>query len=153
MKIGIITDTHDKEELVDKAIAVFVKEDCKHVFHCGDFESPDIFNQFNNKNFKFYYVTGPVTAEYNHDKSISPKLSLSEEIQGLKIGAQHTIEYTRKRRAINEEISREYDYFFYGHFHFLNLKLPNKSNKTVFLNSGGFDKRFPFTFCILDTDK
>ena len=40
MKIGIISDTHDRIRIIGQAIAFFNKENTELVLHAGDFISP-----------------------------------------------------------------------------------------------------------------
>lgn len=40
MKIGLFGDTHDNLPLLDKALALFKREDCQILFHTGDFVAP-----------------------------------------------------------------------------------------------------------------
>jgi len=42
-----------------------------------------------------------------------------------------------------------YDYFFYGHLHYLNFKLPSSHNKTIAINPGGLYEERYSTVCIL----
>ena len=40
MKIGIITDTHDRQEILMKAIKIFAEQEVVYVLHAGDITSP-----------------------------------------------------------------------------------------------------------------
>jgi len=40
MKLGIISDTHDRLESLAKAIEIFKKEKVEMIVHCGDWVSP-----------------------------------------------------------------------------------------------------------------
>jgi uncharacterized protein len=40
MKIGVLSDTHDQDELIRKAVQQFNEEQVAWVFHCGDWVSP-----------------------------------------------------------------------------------------------------------------
>ena len=40
MKIGFITDTHDRQEILMKAIEIFAEQDVVYVLHAGDITSP-----------------------------------------------------------------------------------------------------------------
>ncbi|MDH7476093.1 MAG: metallophosphoesterase [Microgenomates group bacterium] len=40
MKIGIISDTHDQLESLEKAVKIFQKEKVNLIIHCGDWVSP-----------------------------------------------------------------------------------------------------------------
>jgi putative phosphoesterase len=54
MKIGIISDTHDDIENVQRAIDLFGREEVKLIIHAGDFVFPGIIDEFKNlKNYLF----------------------------------------------------------------------------------------------------
>jgi uncharacterized protein len=46
MKIGVLSDTHDQGELIQKAVKQFNAENVAWVFHCGDWVSPFILHFF-----------------------------------------------------------------------------------------------------------
>lgn len=46
MKIGVISDTHDQQELIEKAVRELNKENVELVIHCGDWVSPFILHAF-----------------------------------------------------------------------------------------------------------
>ncbi|MBN1798444.1 MAG: metallophosphoesterase [Spirochaetales bacterium] len=46
MKIGILSDTHDRLENISKAIAVFQEQQVEALIHAGDFCSPFVFRIF-----------------------------------------------------------------------------------------------------------
>ncbi len=73
LKWGLITDTHDRVELSEAAIHLFMSERCARVFHCGDFTSDSILELFLGKQFAFHFVTD----HYSHDSSMENKRSFS----------------------------------------------------------------------------
>ena len=48
MRIGIISDTHDDIENVQRAIDLFGKEEVKLIIHAGDFVFPGVIDEFKN---------------------------------------------------------------------------------------------------------
>lgn len=156
MKWGIISDTHNKAQIVESAIDIFRKEHCCRVFHCGDFEDESIFNMFCGKTFNFHYVTD----HSSHDAGLSNSRELfDEEIDGFTVGMMHNtydkVKINNQDYKIEDLISSNYfDYFFYGHLHYLNVKLEDDDNKTIAINPGAFYlsywKSTLYTFCILD---
>ncbi|MBA7601115.1 hypothetical protein ES703_08182 [subsurface metagenome] len=58
MKIGLMSDTHDRLDAVEKAIDFFNREGVKHVLHAGDLVSPFVAPKFANLKAKLYYVWG-----------------------------------------------------------------------------------------------
>jgi len=58
MKIGLMSDTHDRLDAVEKAIDFFNREGVKHVLHAGDLVSPFVAPKFAGLKAKLYYVWG-----------------------------------------------------------------------------------------------
>jgi len=58
MKIGIMSDTHDRLDAVEKAIEFFNREKVEHVLHAGDLVSPFVAPKFAKLKAKLHYVWG-----------------------------------------------------------------------------------------------
>jgi len=58
MKIGLMSDTHDRIDAVEKAIDFFNHEWVTHVLHAGDLVSPFVAPKFARLNAKLHYVWG-----------------------------------------------------------------------------------------------
>jgi hypothetical protein len=58
MKIGIMSDTHDRLDAVEKAIDFFNREGVKHVLHAGDLVSPFVAPKFAKLKAKLHIVWG-----------------------------------------------------------------------------------------------
>ena len=48
MRIGIISDTHDDIENVQRAIDIFGRKEVKLIIHAGDFVFPGVIDEFKN---------------------------------------------------------------------------------------------------------
>ena len=58
MKIGVMSDTHDRLDAVEKAIELFNRKGFEHVLHAGDLVSPFVAPKFSNLKAKLHYVWG-----------------------------------------------------------------------------------------------
>jgi len=58
MKVGIMSDTHDRLEAVEKAIDLFNREGVEHVLHAGDLVSPFVAPKFAKLRAKLHIVWG-----------------------------------------------------------------------------------------------
>jgi len=58
MKIGIMSDTHDRLDAVEKAIDLFNREKVEHVLHAGDLVSPFVAPKFAKLKAKLHIVWG-----------------------------------------------------------------------------------------------
>ncbi len=58
MKIGIMSDSHDRIDAIDKAIEFFNSSRVEHVLHAGDLVSPFVAPRFAKLKAKLHYVFG-----------------------------------------------------------------------------------------------
>lgn len=58
IKIGLMADTHDRIDAVERAIDFFNKAGVKHVLHAGDLVSPFVAPKFAKLKAKLHYVWG-----------------------------------------------------------------------------------------------
>ena len=42
MRIGVVSDTHDRQEAVAEAVRLLMEQHVELILHCGDIESPEI---------------------------------------------------------------------------------------------------------------
>jgi len=74
--IGIISDTHENEEAVKKAAALFKEKNVDFVVHCGDIISPPMLGHFKDLKMKFVY--GNNDGEKKGLKEMCQKLGFDE---------------------------------------------------------------------------
>jgi putative phosphoesterase len=58
LKIGLMSDTHDRLEAVERAVELFNSERVEHVLHAGDLVSPFVTPKFKELRAKLHYVWG-----------------------------------------------------------------------------------------------
>jgi putative phosphoesterase len=58
MKIGVLSDSHDRLDSIELAIDVFNKKRIEHVFHAGDIISPFTSSYYKELNSKLHIVWG-----------------------------------------------------------------------------------------------
>ena len=58
MKIGLMADTHDRLEAVERAVDFFNRERVRHVLHAGDLVSPFVAPKFAGLKAKLHFVWG-----------------------------------------------------------------------------------------------
>jgi len=55
MKIGILSDTHDRLDTIEKVFHIFLDEKVEQIIHCGDWVSPFTIEFFDEMNlFRFH---------------------------------------------------------------------------------------------------
>jgi putative phosphoesterase len=132
LKIGIIADTHDDIENVQKAIEIFNAEKVDCVIHAGDYIFPGIVLEFKKLNAKLIGVLGNNDGERVYllknflDIGGELKGEIGEiELDGLSFGIYHGTDEEVKERLID---SRKYDIIISGHTH--RIELPPVSGAT-----------------------
>lgn len=152
MRIGIISDTHDHVEHINKAVRIFKDENIPLVIHAGDFCSP--FAVFPFEGLNLVGVFGNNDGDHfrliNNFGSIDATMAgefFEFEKEGLKFAVYHgTIQ------EIKEALVKcgTYDVVISGHTHEKELK---QVEKTISINPGtanGFGKAA--TIAIFDTE-
>jgi uncharacterized protein len=132
LRIGIISDTHDDIENVQRAIEIFNTEKVEYVIHAGDYIFPGIVVEFKKLNAKLIGVLGNNDGEKVHllknFLNIGGELKgeIGEiELDGLSFGIYHGTDREVKEKLVN---SRKYDIIVSGHTH--KTELPSLSDAT-----------------------
>ena len=150
--LGIISDTHENEEAIKKAIAVFKEKNVEFAVHCGDIISPPMLEHF--KGLKMKFVFGNNDGEKIGLNSKAKELGFEEvteekefEFKGKKFYVYHGTEQKKLEEAIK---SNKYDYVLTGHTH---IKRDEKIGKTRVINPGALFRIYPYTVAVLDVGK
>ena len=153
MKIGIISDTHDNLDNVQKSVELFKAQKVSVVFHAGDYVDPEIVRSFSG--IKLIGILG------NNDLDRSGLSKAFEEIggqmkgeiceieeEGIKFVIYHGTNPKLKNSLIE---SGRYDVIICGHTH----KIENRNvGRTLVLNPGtanGWIFGYKATVAIFDT--
>jgi len=132
--IGIISDTHDNTQNVQKAVQIFKKNKVDFVIHCGDLCAPITLKYF--EGLIVHFVRGNVDGAVENIKRILQAMNgfyydniLDMEYKGKRIAALHYNE-TILKQMID---SQKYDYIFHGHTHKIR---DEKIGRTRIINPG-----------------
>jgi len=149
--IGIISDTHENEEAIKKAVALFKERGVDFVVHCGDIISPPMLEYFKELKMKFIY--GNNDGEREGLKEMCKKLDFGE------IKDEKEFTYKNKKfyayhgtrlKILNDAIqSNKYDYVLTGHTH---AKRDDKIGKARVINPGALFRVYPCTVALLDAE-
>jgi uncharacterized protein len=153
MKIGIISDTHDYIENIEKSVQLFNDRNVSLVMHAGDYVNPEAVRAF--KGIKLIGVLGnndidkSGLADAFHDIDGELKGELCElHKEDIRFAIYHGTQSEWKNSLIQ---SQKYDVVVYGHTH----KVQNtKVGKTLVLNPGtakGWFFGYNATMAIFDT--
>lgn len=148
MKIGVISDTHDKLEKTAEAIRQLTNQGAELLIHCGDITTAksvrlfdDILTHFvfgNNDNAET--LAGPIEEAGCFQQGEFGQI----ELAGKKIAWVHGHRWGQMHRI---EQSNEFDYLFYGHTHVVEM---HQTGKTLVANPGALHRARPKTCMIVD---
>jgi len=150
--LGIISDTHENEKAIKKAVNIFKEKNIEFGVHCGDIISPPMLEHF--KGMKMKFVFGNNDGERDG-------LNAMAYLQGFEIitdekefeykGKKFYVYHGTKKEKLDAAIkSNKYDYILTGHTH---IKRDEKMGKTRVINPGALFRIYPYTIALLDAEK
>ncbi len=149
MRIGVVSDTHDRQEAVAEAVRLLMEQHVELILHCGDIESPDTVRVF--RPIPTHFVFG------NWDKDRAKLATAIKEIGGTHSDSFGALELDGKRIAWVHSHERHqlrqlenadfFDYVFYGHTH---VREQHRTGKTLVANPGALFRANPKTCIVLD---
>jgi len=137
MKIGLVSDTHDRLPFIDKAVQKLNEEKVELVLHAGDYSAPFAAFRFKPLRARMIGVFGNNDAEKellrknfeSIGKQVRGKFA-EVKVDNLKIALLHGEETDLLESLIN---TSAYDVVMYGHTH---QAVVRKQNRTLIVNPG-----------------
>ena len=150
--LAIISDTHENEPAIKKAVRIIKEKNSELCVHCGDIVSPPMLEHFSGLKMKLVY--GNNDGERIGLNIAAKKLGF-EELEdkkefvfwGKKFYAYHGTNAAKLNAAIK---SNKYDYVLTGHTH---IKKDEKVGKTRVINPGALFRVNNYTIALLDIGK
>jgi putative phosphoesterase len=149
MKIGVLSDTHDRREITQAAIRLLCGRGAELILHCGDIESPETVRLFTEVPTQFVFG--------NWDHSRTALMRAIRDIGAVSHDGLARIEVDNKRigwlhghvhgERAKLEHSGELDFLFYGHSHRAEAHV---TGKTLVLNPGALHRARPKTVALVD---
>ena len=138
MKIGMMSDTHDRLEAVEKAVKLFNSERVEHVLHAGDLVSPFVAPKFKELKAKLIGVFGNndgdhelLRKRFSENKRLELRGNFAEiTANGLKVALLHGGDVELLEALINQE---SFDVVVHGHTHVHEIR---RKGKTLVVNPG-----------------
>jgi len=150
MRIGILSDTHNRIERTTLAVKLLVEQGAEVLIHCGDLTSPAVVEQcaplpcyfvFGNNDFDEYELKAAMRRSGGTCLERGGEIILADR----KIAVTHG-DLNREVRRLTE---LEPAYFFYGHSH---LKADERLGPTRFINPGALHRAPSWTVATLDLE-
>jgi len=102
MLIGVISDTHDRLPLIERALELFRRRGVSAVIHAGDLVSPFAAKLFKPLGDRLYVIYGNNDGEKAGLKDVLPQICsgpLRVELEGRKILVHHALEWVGREDA------------------------------------------------------
>jgi putative phosphoesterase len=149
MRIGIVSDSHDRRPALSWALAHLRDQGVTTVLHCGDIEGPEMIELFRGLDAHFVYGNCDYDREGLRDAISAIGATLHEpfghlELAGRKLAFLHGDDAVLLHDLENSE---QFDYLFHGHTH---QAADRTSGPTRVINPGALHRARPKTFVILD---
>jgi putative phosphoesterase len=149
MRIGVVSDTHDRVEAVAEAVRLLSDHQVELILHCGDIETPATVAAF-----------APVPTHFvfgNWDKDRVKLTAAIKAIGGTAHESFGALELAGRRVAwvhshdrhhlYQLEHSNYFDFLFYGHTH---VREQHRTGRTLVANPGALFRANPKTCIVLD---
>ncbi|HID19369.1 MAG TPA: metallophosphoesterase [Methanophagales archaeon] len=137
MKLGIIADTHDDLDAIEKAVEIFNHENVEIVVHAGDFVAPFTEKPFRMLNAPLVGIFGNndgdklLLKEKYHEKGVG---ELYEDPYEFELAAKKLIVTHRPKIVEALALSGVYDVVIYGHTH--KAVIEKEGAKALMINPG-----------------
>ncbi|MFT7004926.1 MAG: putative phosphoesterase [Sulfurimonas sp.] len=125
MKIGVISDTHKKVKMAEKALTLLIKEGAEFIVHAGDIVEVEILEMLKKCGLKYIAVYGNNDA---HLAQYHGKYNLVQEPHYFKLANTKF-----KLMHMPYYMAPDADIVIFGHTHIFESDF---KNGTLFLNSG-----------------
>ena len=149
MRIGIVSDTHDRLEAIAEALRLLEEQHVELILHCGDIETVETVAAF--ATVPTHFVFG------NWDKDKVKLTAAIRAVGGHAYDGFGAIELGGKRLAWVHSHERHqlyqlehadyFDYVFYGHTH---VREQHRTGRTLVANPGALFRANPKTCIVLD---
>jgi putative phosphoesterase len=148
MKIGVLSDTHDRTDTTAEAIRLLVERGAELLLHCGDIVSPTTVRLFDS--IPTHFVFGNWDDEHELIPVIREVDGMPHRdfghltLAGKQIAWVHSHRHGQLQRL---EQSNDYDYVFYGHSH---ITETHRTGKTLVANPGALQRARVKTCLLVD---
>jgi putative phosphoesterase len=148
--LGILSDTHDRLERTERAVATLKAGGAEALIHCGDLTGPEIVRACGE--LPSYYVFG------NNDFDEDALGRAMREVGGVCLGQGGEVTLGGRRIAVTHgdsirEVNRlAYagpDYLLYGHIH---VPMDERRGAMRWINPGALHRASTWTVALLDLE-
>ena len=152
-KIGLISDTHDNIENIEKSMRVFKEQEACTVIHAGDFVSPSTIQAFHEVKLIGVYGNNDVDKDGIKDAFNLIGGTITGDIYELNVDGSDIVVYHGTQQEVSESMihSGKYNIVVCGHTHRIQNSIVGKTSVINPGTANGWFFGFGATLAILDT--
>lgn len=150
MRIGILSDSHDKSEAMAAAVALLGRHGAEFYLHCGDIGQANMLDHL--AGLKAAFVWGNTDYDRLNLDRYAQKLGIwcygsfgDLSLDGKRIALIHGDDDRLRRRLLEDQ---QFDYLMQGHTH---IRADQRIGRTRLINPGALHRANPKTVALLDT--
>lgn len=149
MKIGVISDTHDRVENTAEAIRLLAARGAELLLHCGDIETAPTVRLFAAVPTHFVFGNWDGRTAQLLDAMAEAGATHHPDFGHLRLAGREVawLHGHRKGQLRELEHSGQFDYVFYGHSH---AAESHRTGKTLVANPGAIHRARPKTCLVVD---
>jgi putative phosphoesterase len=152
MLLAILSDTHDRSEIMAVAVRTLSARGAEFFIHCGDVCAPRLLDHLAGLRSAFVFGNcdwdRQSLARYAEAIGVPCYNNFADlELGGKKIAITHGDDHARLEQAIH---SGRFDYIFHGHTH---VRRDERIGPTRIINPGALYRASVKTAALLDTEK
>src|SRR5688500_10038131 len=151
MLIGILSDTHDRSEMMAAGVRALQERGAEFFIHCGDVCQPHLLDHL--AGLPSAFVWGNCDWDRMALQRYADGLAIpcygqfgDLELGGKRIAVTHGDDRVRMAHVLN---AQEHDYLFHGHSH---VRRDERIGKVRIINPGALHRAAEKTVALLDTD-
>ena len=150
MLLGILSDTHDRYEMMAAAVRALQERGAAYFLHCGDVCAPNMLDHLAGLPSAFVWgncdYDRPALQHYAQLVGVSCYGALADlELAGKKIAVIHGDDHRLKQQLLAEQ---RHDYLLHGHTH---VREDKRVGQVRIINPGALHRASPKSVALLDT--
>lgn len=151
MLVGILSDSHGRDQRVRQAMALFDRLGVEHVFHCGDVGGAEVFDQLVGHTCTFVWgnMDFPDDGLFAYLKSVGIDAPTSVPTQCTVSGKRFAVFHGHEPGFDAAVSSLDVDYILHGHTH---IARDERLNGKRVINPGALHRAREKTVATLDTE-
>jgi putative phosphoesterase len=150
MRLGIISDTHDRLERTVRAVEMLTAAGAEALIHCGDLLSPDIVDACGV--LPFYFVFGNNEDDWPALRRASKEVKATCLEWGGEVtlaGKRIAVTHGHLQSDVRRLLAAKPDYFLYGHSH---IRADRREAGIRRINPGALHRADEYTVAVLDLE-